>query len=222
MALHTYPPVERRIFQYDGEDLNGNNFSDCTDAAEYLKVVLSQRFVDFVIPNACLFFPTELGGLGLKSASIALHLIRDLASESSFSLLGDFQYTERREHRLLERQTSGSLRGAPASGFNEYMNWREELHYGYDDELANFYYQLLEPPPMESSLYDTTGLDALLSEPHGCDTLRDIASGKFPGIGSYWRRVILLYGHEAMERFGSLRLVDLELLRMGNLNLRKE
>ncbi|KAK8102414.1 hypothetical protein PG984_015560 [Apiospora sp. TS-2023a] len=185
MALHAYASLERQIFQYDAEDRNGNNFVDSTDAAEYLKVVLSQRFTRVDIPNAYLFFPAELGGLGLKSASIALPLIRDLASESSSSLL-------------------------------------DKIHYGHKNNMVDVYCKLTESAPMESSLYDTTGLHALSSELHGRNTLRKIASRKFPGIGSYWRRVILLYGQEALERFGSLKLVDKELLPMGTLSLSLE
>ncbi|KAK7973211.1 hypothetical protein PG996_007435 [Apiospora saccharicola] len=219
MVLHAYASVERQLFQYDAEDRNVNNSVNYANAVEYLKAVLLQRFPEFDIPNAYLFFPTELGGLGMKSASVALPLIRDMAPTSPSSLLDKFQVAGRKEYCRPRPAKNGEK---PAVDFDEYKQWRREHQYGYDNELVDAYRQLLESTPMDNSLYDITGIDALLSEPHGRDTLRDIASGKFPGIGSYWRRIILLYGQEAMEKFGSLKLVDMELLPMGTLNLSKE
>lgn len=236
MALHAYASVERQIFQYDAEDRNGNNFVESADAAEYLKVVLSQRFAVFDIPNAYLFFPPELGGLGLKPASLALLLMGDLAPESASSLLDKFRCAEHSEYlrswpakdgekltpSQWQQRTNLGLRRTPAFGFDDYTKWGEEFHYGYKNELVHVYSRLLDSPPVESSLYENTGLEALWNGPHHQGTLRDIARGSFPDIGSYWRRVILLYCQEAMERLGSLKLVDMDLLPMGKLDHSKE
>ena len=103
--------------------------------------------------------------------------------------------------------------------FDEYARYREQLHYGFNNELVDVFTKLLEQPEQEILPIDANGgvaaaLQALAHRPN----LRGITDN-WCGMKPYWKWVAMLYGPEIVEKFGGLTVVDPGLLPMGMVSL---
>jgi len=66
--LRTYQRLQQYLFDSENEV--------STNVADYLKSVIESRFKVNDVPDTFLFFPEELGGLGLRNPFIPMFIIR--------------------------------------------------------------------------------------------------------------------------------------------------
>ncbi|KAK7974384.1 hypothetical protein PG989_016232 [Apiospora arundinis] len=84
--LEYYEEIQLQLFSKFG-DPNGIYDFDCASPAGYLRELILLRYGIAHIPDAYVFFPTELGGLGLISASTTLLLLCNVILDSPSTLL---------------------------------------------------------------------------------------------------------------------------------------
>ncbi|MCJ1300613.1 hypothetical protein MMC08_003410, partial [Hypocenomyce scalaris] len=103
--------------------------------------------------------------------------------------------------------------------FEEYTKYREELNYGYENELAEVYEKLLEKPnEMSIDCDDNGNVKVALNSLDNQSGLKGILDNWY-SMEPYWKWVAQLYGPEMIERFGGFRIVDPGLLPMGMISL---
>ncbi|KAI1639275.1 hypothetical protein F4809DRAFT_596447 [Biscogniauxia mediterranea] len=134
---------------------------------------MHRRFGVSDIPDAYLFFPTELGGLDLRSPFISIMPVRGTvaAADPARTLLDAFFDAERDAYAArkaaFERRRQNhpqhphhpqpgvqQQRWEPETdrdrdtfmGFAEFARYREDLAYAFDGDLARVYERLLEQP----------------------------------------------------------------------------
>jgi len=220
--LATHQRIHRTLFPEDGS------------VVAYLKRLLKQRFDIDDVPDGFLFFPIELGGLGLQSPFVGPLQIRDSVIENPANLLDEFERAERDHYRMMkekfekgeldeERSTLGDPNWQPAKdkdtfmSFQEYTKYREELEYPFTNSLTNVFHTLLVKPPeqpIEASPKVLSAIGALASSPTTVVTLRNINSSWYQ-MKPYWKWVTQLYGPEMIDKFGDLKVVEPGLLPVG-------
>ena len=193
-----------------------------SNVVDYLKTILGERFGISDIPDGYLYFPTGLGGLELQNPFIELLQVRDAVYEQPASALDDFNEAEmnayRRakiafDNRQVNRANVINAIVAPDDAdtfisFEEFAQFREEFECEYDGNLLSVFQDLLEQP----------GPEFLDVDPNDMMTLSNSQSSAYMDAG-YMRWIAQLYGHDMMERFGGLKIVDPGLLPIGMVNL---
>ncbi|KAI8623640.1 hypothetical protein F5Y19DRAFT_351773 [Xylariaceae sp. FL1651] len=207
-----------------------------TSVVDYLKHLLRSRFGVADIPDAYLFFPVELGGLDLRSPFISILPVRDAVLADPQNVLDKFLEAERDEYAnkktAFERGHVNRPKGSwePESArdreqfmpFDEYVRYREDLNYDFENDLASVFRKLLEVPAeeggiREASAHVRSGIAALANTAQG-HMLKGILA-HWESMEPYWRWVAQLYGPEAMDRFGGLNIVEPGLLPMGMVSI---
>lgn len=205
MVIEAFEKIQRGIFA--NVDLAGDN------VGEYLKVELATRFGVENIPDGFFYFPTELGGLGMRNPLIPLFLVREeslrdpmVKFDEAFELEEADYYKAKQSY---EDGTSSSRHhratthdNEPFMSLEEYSRYREEtsvhLHEAYTD--------LLEPP--QSSIVEST--PEILNAVQKLDTA---AAGE--GRDPYEHWVLELYGADVIKKYGGLALGEKKLLPIG-------
>ncbi|KAI9036036.1 uncharacterized protein KD926_002515 [Aspergillus affinis] len=151
--LETYEKVNRILFGFR----SSNNGSTLT---EYLRQMIKSRFAVSDVPDAFLFLPEELGGLGLKNPFIPVLLVRDSIATSKspaeqiqllhdnlrstyasrkkeFENLTDDDRHERLEGQKLdsEQEAKHVLDPSMFMSFDEYMQYPDTRN----TQVADFY-----------------------------------------------------------------------------------
>lgn len=228
--LATHERIQRQTFSSS----MGSGNSDTGSVIEFLRRTIEQRYGVKDIPDGYFYFPTELGGLDVRNPFIGLLQIRDAVQDNPSRLLEDFEDAEREAYKTaktrFENWRAGKIRdihrgvkdpdfrpkdeGAFFS-FEEYTQYREELHYGFSNELVQVFTALLEKPWEESIESEQNGeviraLNALGSR----GGLKGILNNWW-SMEPYWKWVAQLYGPEMIDTFGGFSIVDPSLLPMG-------
>ncbi|KAI1308149.1 hypothetical protein F5Y03DRAFT_112400 [Xylaria venustula] len=207
-----------------------------TNVVDYLKHLLRTRFgvsAD-AIPDAYLFFPIELGGLDLRSPFISTLPLRQAVLADPGRILDTFLEAERAHYakKKLAWERGGGGCGSPQQyaesqggqrgwepqdpqqflPFEEYVRHREDLNYGFQNDLASVFRKLLEVPAegakggiREASAAVRAGIQALAFPPQNFKGI----TGNWHTMDPYWRWVAQLYGPEAIRCFGGLSPVFL-------------
>ena len=220
--LATHQRIQREMFSATGG-------ADGGSVTKFLKQTIEQRFGVTDVPDAYVFLPKELGGLEVHSPFIGLLQIRDTLPEDPTKQFAAFEEAERGEYReqktsyelRIQQPTQGLLRGgqtreldAPFMSFEEFTRHREGLSYGYKNELADVFVELLRRPEEESLNCDeNSGVMAALAA-LGDGNSRGILPN-WAEMEPYWKWVAQLYGPEMIEQFGGFRIVDPGWLPMG-------
>ena len=244
--LATHERIQRRVFSSSAGIENSDATSSGGSVTEFLRRTIEQRYKVQDIPDGYFYFPTELGGLEVRNPFIGLLQIRDAVQGSPSKLLDKFEEAEKEAYKAartrFEDWRNGKIRsihgGIPDPdfrprdqdtffSFEEYTKYREELHYGFDNELVEIFNLLLYKPRekgIESIPYGSvvTALNELKDGAELKDraelrhraNLRDILSN-WQLLEPYWRWVAQLYGPEMIEVFGGFDIVDPSLLPMG-------
>ncbi|TGJ80673.1 hypothetical protein E0Z10_g8108 [Xylaria hypoxylon] len=208
-----------------------------TGVVEYLKHLLHTRFGVSDIPDAYLFFPVELGGLDLRSPFISILPVREAVISDPSKALDAFLEAERDDYankklffdrgdRILVSRAQVSWEPEDPREreqffpFEEYVRYREDLNYPFQDNLASVFQKLLEVPAEEGGIREASvpvisSMEVLRNSSH---TLKGI-TGHWHRMDPYWRWVAQLYGPEAIGRFGGLNIVEPGLLPMGMVSI---
>lgn len=171
--LATHERIQREVFSSASMDSNGatahakgssNSSSSSSSVVQYLKQTLADRFNITDIPDGYFFFPTELGGLELRSPFIGLLQIRDAVLVDPGSLLDIFEEAEQEAYRAAQkdfldgsvaerREYADDARFVP-NDKGTFMPWKEFVRYreevGYDmnngsNELSVIYQRYVAP-----------------------------------------------------------------------------
>ena len=219
MMLATHRRIQESIFQG-------------SSVTESLKGSIRDRFGVGDVPDGFLYFPIELGGLGLKSPFVSLLQIRNSVRKNPFDLLDEFEEGERDAYLLAKKAfEKGELddkhdeaKWKPAQGADEFMAFDEYTQ--YREEYANknlttpllATYNALLQKPTEESIDVTVQLKQAIDQLRGQSNLKGITHS-WQEMEPYWKWVAQLYGPEMVERFGGLNVVDPRLLPIGMVSL---
>lgn len=231
--LAAHERIQRKIFTA----MDSSETGDCGSVVAYLKKTIEERFGVKDIPDGYFYFPTELGGLEVQNSFIRLLQIRDVVSQSPEKLLDTFEQAERDAYKAkmvdyitartrnagqYESRADNFQPADPSAfmPFDEYVKYREELLYGYSNELVDVFDELLKQPDEESIATDGNGqitiaLQALTSQQAN---LKGILPSWF-SMEPYWKWVAQLYGPEMIDKFGGFNIVDPGLLPIGMVSL---
>ena len=202
MVIEAFGRIQRAVFA--DNELHGDSVGN------YLKAELATRFGVEDIPDAFLYFPIELGGLGLRNPLIPLFIVRGKSFKDPVSKLdGAFELDEIDYYRAKQSHEDGTsttrtLHAStdhlePFMSLDEYNAHCEETSV----HLHQAYTELLKPP--QSVEMETT--------PEMWNDER-VQSSRGQA-NSYERWVLQLYGSEIVGRYGGLALGEKALLPIG-------
>jgi hypothetical protein len=222
--LEAHEQVHRTLFSRDGS------------VVAYLKRLIKERFDVENVPDGFLFFPIELGGLGLQSPFVAPLQIRDTVLEDPLKLLRDFEEKEKTAYRnCKERFDNGDIREEryatddpdwePLEGkdefmsFPEFIKYREDVNYDFEGQLSHVFTTLLVRPT-EKAVEATAALLNALNNTQS-QQQQNVIGIKAPWeqMGPYWKWIAQLYGPEMIEKFGGFYIVEPGLLPIGMVSL---
>ena len=228
MMLSMHERVQKTLFSQSAEE-------GASSVVDWLKKQIEHRFGVTDVPDGYLFFPTALGGLDVKSPFIGLLQLRESVVSDPEVLLTEFEEAEREhynscrksylarkpwEYPKLEKdyRPEDPHQFMP---FEEFAKFREDVHYGYNNQLAQVYEKLLQRPeeePLEIDFsFEISQAISRVSTARGQPTT--IAA--WYAMDAYWKWVTMLYGPEMLLKFGNFEIVDSGLLPMGMLSVFK-
>ncbi|CAN8095431.1 unnamed protein product [Discula destructiva] len=197
-VLDTFRRIQQQLFP----DTRGG-------AGEYLRKMIAERF-DIPagqIPDGYIYFPAQLGGLGLKNPFINLCLVRESVPDDPQSVIGNRADEEEKEYRnakiWFESNKSGATapswyRDEPFMSREEYSRHRERM----SNPLRRKYEELMrEPSPVDVELRG--------------EVKAVVDAAEWDAMSSYDRWVVSLYGREMLAKFGGIHVVEKGLLPMG-------
>lgn len=202
MVIEAFGRIQRGVFA--DNDLHGDS------VGKYLKAELATRFGVENIPDGFLYFPIELGGLGLRNPLIPLFVVREKSFKDPMSKLdGAFELDEIDYYKAKQSHEDGTSTTRPLHlstdhlepfmSLDEYNEHCEETSV----HLHQAYNELLEPPQRVEM--ETTP-----------DMWNDRHLQSQSGVAkSYERWVLQLYGPEIVGKYGGLALGEKALLPIG-------
>ena len=230
--LATHERIQRQVFSSSASVGNSDATSSGGSVTEFLRRTIGQRYKVQDIPDGYFYFPTELGGLDVRNPFIGLLQIRDAVQDNPSKLLDNFEEAEKEAYNAarirFEDWRNGKIRALPGGiqdphfkpldghtffSFEEYTRYREQLNYGFPNELVQVFDLLLEKPK-EEGIESYGGIVTALSALGERAGLRGILSNWY-SMEPYWKWVAQLYGPEMIEVFGGFGIVDPSLLPMG-------
>ena len=247
MMLQTHERIQNKIFEKSttSDETHGS-------VVQFLKNEFRKRFRIDDIPDGFFYLPTCLGGLEVRSPFIPLVQLRsgfDFHGQPS-ELISDFleEETESYNTARISFEKDGPSHYAHRSNFSksnrpdyipesedflpfdEYVQYRETINhpntYKPSNSLATVYKSLLAAPtpqdpedPTESVSLSPIkpALNALVSRPN----LKGVTSSWY-NMEPYWKWVVSMFGEEIIEKFGSLGIVEPEVLPLGMVEEIKE
>jgi hypothetical protein len=224
IILKTYECMQRTLF--NGRDGNGNNVT------EHLKRMMLARFGVSDIPDAFLFLPEQLGGLGLRNPFVPLFLVREELKEQPEERLAEFLGVERDEysaqkkafeelgeqgrrrrfHSIYQKNNFVSEAAIAPDHLDTFMSLEEFTRFreSTSASLHRIYTRLMSVPSKQ---------DILVTQEvkHALDELEDQLESKVLDPEKKW--MVQLHARELFERYGGLSLVDKCFLPVGVLTM---
>ncbi|MCJ1455726.1 hypothetical protein MMC28_006082 [Mycoblastus sanguinarius] len=206
MVIETFQKIQRGIFSTP--DSGGN-------VTEHLRRKVIERFGLNDVPDGFLYFPIELGGLGLRNPLIPLLLVRDNAFENPMERI-DRAFEEEVNHynQAKKAYDEGNIKSTtaqilkhdePFMSFDEYTRYREET----SDPLWYAYSALLEAPT-ERTIRTTPDVSSARES-----ASLSVQNGTKWQSEAYDEWLMQLYGSDIIKRFGGLALGEKRLLSIG-------
>jgi hypothetical protein len=207
MIIETFGHIQRSLFADSGT----------SNVTEYLCRVLRERFgVANTIPDGFLYYPVELGGLGLTNPFISAFATYKRSLRDPGKTIERAFEEEREEYdHAKERWDAGDVKGSKGTAFGtdrgidepfmsleEYTKYREET----SGPLGKAYEELLDCPR-------DTRLESNLEM---LQALRESGAAARE-TSQYWLWIFNLYAGDLKRRFGGqgLQLGDRDLLPVG-------
>ncbi|KAK8041295.1 hypothetical protein PG994_014302 [Apiospora phragmitis] len=82
-VLETYQRMQASLFSAsDGHDSGNSEAAEPGNVVQYLKAKMKERFGFTDIPNAFIFLPSQLGGLGVRNPIVSLQMFREDLSDN--------------------------------------------------------------------------------------------------------------------------------------------
>lgn len=233
--LATHERIQRQVFASSSSGALPVSEGRAGSVLAFLKQRIKTRFGVEDIPDGYFYFPAELGGLEVRNPFIGLLQLRETVHEDPAKLIDEFleAETEAYKHRK-DCFDRGQLSKPPSSmldldfkpdnpdeffSFEEFIKYREEFSYEFENELAKVFPTLLKRPAEESIDTDDNGeIRMALHALSGQSGLRGIVADWYY-MEPYWKWVTQLYGPGMISKFGGLNIVDPGLLPMGMVSL---
>ena len=217
--LETHERIQKTLF--NGENGNSKNVT------EHLKKMIRTRFQVSEVPDAFLYMPEQLGGLGLRNPFISFFLVRDRLTEDPKEALRKFLVEEQQDYALEKKhfeqlshdqrrrrfmhvyprndasKTSETEGLASFMSMEEYTSWREST----SERLKSAYMQLLSTPAGES-----------LWTPPNVRLELDNLQWELPELQKLSlekRWIVDLHAAELLEKCGGLSMVEKRFLPLG-------
>ena len=241
MILATHQRMQQALF--------GNDGTQAGSVTKSLQKVITERFAVADIPDAFLYFPEELGGLGVRNPFVSFLVVRSQLLKDPKARMRDFLKQERKAYKaakanfdvLNERDRTrrlDSVLGKSSTGtqfasttINDISKRREPSWTGpTGDDFMTFDEYIQYRETTSDLLKDA--YDDLLRIPEKTDAqpshaVSDILSRlscsqeglNWYNMGSDLKWLIQLYSKDALRRFGGLTIVDQGLLPMGVMTL---
>ena len=169
-------------------------------------------------PDELLYFPIELGGLGLRNPVIPLMLIKNRIAEHPYEIIDRVvQKAKTQYDQTLEEHGKGynnaSIR-ALRRGNGTFPSW-EEVRKNMENtskDLHTAYMNLLSRPDHQRVQLNFKNTHKAMEQ-----LPDDVKKGweRDP----YWRKVIQIYGEDIIREFGGLVLADKNLLPLGLMSM---
>lgn len=96
MILETHGKIQQVLFR--DASVEGNSVT------EYLKNLITKRFGVLDVPDAFLYFPEELGGLGLRNPFISFLVIREQLVKDPQATMAEFFESEREHYKRTKQE----------------------------------------------------------------------------------------------------------------------
>lgn len=224
--LETHERMQRILF--DDKAVDGNSVT------EHLKHLIAERFGVSDVPDAFLFMPEQLGGLGLRNPFISLFLVRDQlyedpkermqvfladekeqyeAAKEEFENLGE--HGRRRRFRAIYTNDGVASTWFPGGDLDtfmtmqDYTRWRESA----SRSLLAAYTQLVREPANEDVAISSDVKNALEKL---AKAQPELAPWK---LNSEKKWIVQLHSEELFQRCGGLSIVNKSLLPLGILRM---
>lgn len=217
LCLKAFARIQIVLFSTEESQTNrfeGNNaIVDHPSMFTYLRNLLSQRFGSKSFPDGFFFFPTKLGGLGIRNPAIeSARIIPQLSVDPARRILDAFCDDEDEYEKALDEWENSSPSSRPWGYQDEpFMSREEAMRYREDTSrnLRAVYDDMLkELPPAALS---SPSLDRFKPKDKGA---YDSATS-FTGQLDYWEVILQMYGDEILKQFGSLQIVNPQHLPLG-------
>jgi hypothetical protein len=203
MIIEAFEHIQQKLFAEEGT----------ANAADYLRGMLKERFgTDDSVPDAFIYYPTELGGLGLRNPFIDLFLTHEWLPKEPREYLDDALESEREIYERKKEAFNAGVNKAnkplgvaapsdePFMSFDEYMLYPEETSVFFERAYSKY---MTVPHP--------TTID---EKP---ELVGKVKKAKDLNEESYWYWIYTLYSDEVKQRFGGegLQLGERDLLPVG-------
>jgi len=212
--LETYTRMQRELFESDGKAEN---------LANHIKTMLHERFDATYVPEAFLYFPESLGGLGIINPFIRLLLVNDDLTKSPDELFEEMEVDEDelwsglkeafeklpdREKRTRATRIYGPGSKAEMPDMDSFMRREEYLPYRetMSSHLSNLYQKLISVP-VEKPVGLTEGLS------YGLDLVD-------PSNEMMW--LLELHHQTLIDELGGTRLIPKKFLPLAVLKMVRE
>ena len=206
MALNTFSRIHASLFRNKDRKLNlgGGSVEGC------LKEKLAK--FNLTIPNGFLYFPIDLGGLDVRNHFIHLNQVRDGVRINPAGAMNWFEEKEKKSyHEAKAKFEDGRVEGRKDLqyalsnpheffSFKEYTEYREQT----SEDLYAVFKDLMKQP--EEKAYEMNQRIA------ACVQLSD---WKWEDLTPYHRWAVQTYAQEIIVNFGSLQIIEKDLLPMG-------
>lgn len=224
--LDMHQRIQRTLFKNSGSQ-------DVHSVIDWLKRQIEHRFDVKDIPDGYFFFPGSLGGLEVKSPFVGLLQLRDSITKDPSALMQVFREAERDEYenakkRYLDRRpwqySTFGQEYRPDNpqqfmSFDDFAKFREELNYGYTNQLVEIYETLLRRPQEEPVEHvNSTDIQEALNRIQSRSGQSQSLTTWY-NMDPYWKWITMLYGPEILQVFKTFTIVDAGLLPMGMLSL---
>ncbi|KAJ5155200.1 reverse transcriptase [Penicillium capsulatum] len=222
--LSTYQEMHRVIFDTENTD-------SASTITAYLREKISSRFGTLDIPDAFIFLPETLGGLGVRNPFVSVFLTRSELTKSPMELVQDFMERERQEYdqrktefekasrpqRLNRLKQLGECEEGPPildgdidvfMSFDEWVKFREST----SRQFARLY-QYLQAVPRCVYPRLTGAVQGALER----------AEDQFDvdNLSPEMRWTIYMYADDLIEMLGGLNMVEKQFLPLGVLDMMK-
>ncbi|KAL9114856.1 MAG: hypothetical protein Q9227_001099 [Pyrenula ochraceoflavens] len=226
--LTTHRRIQTEIFTED-DDQPGS-------VVEHLARLLKDKHSVDELPDGYFYFPGALGGLEITNPFLRLLKIRESVPAQPRNLLDKFDEAEQEAYRnakknfddeKVHRRWAGTdvskvVEDDTFFSFEEYIKYREEFDYGYNNQLVDVFTDLLKAPTEENVLCSPEVMTALNHLSQNTATRECGINGNWHGMDGYWKWVAQCYGPGIIRKFGGLGIVDQGLLPIGMVGLVKE
>jgi hypothetical protein len=219
--LETHAKMQQQLFEADGNSVT-----------EYLRKSIHARFGVEDVPDSFFFLPEEFGGLGVKNPFVPFLVLKNRVLQNPQSRMTEFRKEERRTYKeaseayaalsasekrrrfkrsFAEGTQDESILKEPFFSFEEFCAHREE----YSRDLLRAFEDLMHKPVVQdiNLAKDVEPWFEELTHTHG---------QSWYTMSSETKWTMNLYAEELKQRFGSLSIVDKNLLPSGVMKMLKQ